>query len=662
MQLLTIGCLVFSSLSVWATELDSVTLQLKWQHQFQFAGYYAAKEKGFYKDVGLDVTIIEATPDIDVVQEVIKGRAQFGVGTSELVLNRHRGEKVLVLGVVLQHSPLSLVTLKESGIDNIHKLLDRKVMIEANSSELFAYLQQEGFTKKAFKLEPHNFDLSDLLAGKIDAMSIYETDEPYLLKQQKRAFNQFSPRMSGIDFYGDNFFTTDTELEKHPQRVEAFREATMRGWHYAMQHPDEIVQLIYKNYSQRHSIEHLRFEAAMMHDLMQPELIEVGYMNMGRWQHIAETYHKLGLLPENFDVEPMLHFPLSADYLKNLKIKLYYMAAGLTLLILLWIILFRFYRTARINETKLNTVFNNTPLSMIVLDANNRVLRWNTEAEKTFLWQAKDIIKKNVLLITPPEKHAEVEAVLAAVRKNHRIMHHENINIRKDGSEVLCQWMNAPFKHNQNQSDFIICMAQDITEQNRLKEALEHAAHYDKLTSLPNRALILEKLKQSIETAARHKAKTAVLFLDLNGFKAINDTLGHEAGDIVLVAVAQRLPQAIRESDYAGRLGGDEFLIILQDIGSLENAQNIANNVRALVCQPCVINTETISVGVSIGISLYPDDATNINALIHQADQDMYQAKHTRDLTKNKIPNNDIMHAFSFAGEQNLPTDSGNGG
>lgn len=129
-----------------------------------------------------------------------------------------------------------------------------------------------------------------------------------------------------------------------------------------------------------------------------------------------------------------------------------------------------------------------------------------------------------------------------------------------------------------------------------------------------------------------------------------------------MVAVALRFPQAIRESDYAGRLGGDEFLIILQDIGSLENAQNIANNVRALVCQPCLINTETISVGVSIGISLYPDDATNINALIHQADQDMYQAKHTRDLTKNKIPNNDIVHAFSFAGEQNLPTDSGNAG
>ena len=626
-KILSIVWLLLGINSAWATESDSVSLQLKWQHQFQFAGYYAAKEKGFYKDAGLNVTIIEATPDTNVVQEVITGHAQFGIGTSELILNRHRGDKVRVLGVIFQHSPLSLITLKESGIDNIHKLLDKKVMIEPSSSELFAYLQQEGFTEKAFKLEHHNFDINDLLAGKIDAMSVYETTEPYLLKQQGRAYNQFSPRMGGIDFYGDNFFTTDAELQAHPQQVEAFTAATSRGWRYAMQHSDEIVQLIYKNYSQRHSIEHLQFEAAAMHDLMQPELIEAGYMNAGRWQHIAETYHKFGLLPENFDVEPMLYFPNSANDLKKLRIKLYYTAAGLSLLILLSIILFRFYRTARLNEAKLNTMFNNAPLSIIVLDAENRVLLWNAEAEKTFLWRAKDIVKKSILIIVPPEKHAEVEKVLAAAHKSHNVLHHKNINIKKDGSEILCEWMNAPFKDKQNHSGFMICMARDITEQEQLKKALEHAAHYDNLTSLPNRALIFEKLKQSLETAARQRTKVAILFLDLNSFKAINDTLGHEVGDVLLMTVAQRLPQAIRESDYAGRLGGDEFLIILQDINSLENAQRIANNIRNLIRQPCVINTETVTIDVSIGISLYPDDTTEINALIHQADKSMYQAK-----------------------------------
>ncbi|TAN65991.1 MAG: diguanylate cyclase [Methylobacter sp.] len=627
MKILPLVCLLFSANSAWSVELEPVTLQLKWKHQFQFAGYYAAKEKGFYRDAGLDVSIVEAAPGVDPAQEVIAGRAQFGVGTSELILNRYRGDAVVVLGVIFQHSPLSLVVLADSGIDNIHKLIDRKVMIEPSSAELFAYLFQEGFTQKAFNLQHHSFDLNDLLSGKTDAMSTYVTDELYLLKQQGRAYSQFSPRMSGIDFYGDNFFTLESELEQHPQQVKAFRDATLRGWRYAMQNPDEIVQLIYQRYSQRHSIEHLQFEAKAMHDLMQPELIDPGYMNAGRWQHIAQTYRQLGLLPEHFDVEAMLYFPNSATDLKKLRIKLYYAAAGLSLLTVLTVMLFRFYRTARINEARLNTMFDHAPLSLIVLDDKNRIQSWNAEAEKTFLWRAKDILGKNASTIVPPENRHELEKVLAGVHKEHTVTHSENINIKQDGSEILCEWLNAPFKDKHDQSSFIICMARDITEKKRLEQQLEQAAHYDNLTSLPNRALILDLLKQSLATAARQQTKLAILFLDLNGFKAINDSLGHESGDILLLTVAQRLQQAIRECDYVGRLAGDEFLIVLQDISSLKNAQRVVDKLQDLICQPCTVKDQVVTIGASIGISLYPDDATEINALIHRADQGMYQAK-----------------------------------
>ncbi|MGZ5015249.1 MAG: diguanylate cyclase domain-containing protein [Methylobacter sp.] len=626
-QILAITWLLLGSTPAWPDGLDPVTLQLKWKHQFQFAGYYAAKEKGFYRDAGLDVTIVEATPGIDPAQEVIAGRAQFGVGTSELILNRYRGDAVVVLGVIFQHSPLSLIALSKSGIDNIHKLIGRKVMIEPSSAELFAYLLQEGFTSKAFNLQHHSLDLNDLLSGKTDAMSVYVTDELYLLKQQKRAYIQFSPRMSGIDFYGDNFFTLESELEQHPQRVKAFREATLRGWRYAMQNPDEIVQLIYDRYSQRHSIGHLQFEADAMHDLMQPELIDPGYMNIGRWQHIAQTYHQLGLLPERFDAEAMLYFPNSAIDLKKLKTTLYYAAAGLLLLSVLSVILFRFYRTARINEARLKTMFDYAPLSLIVLDDQNRIQGWNAQAEKTFLWRAEDMLGKSISTIIPPATRPGVEKVLATVHNEHAIFHAENTNLRKDGSEILCEWLNAPFKDQYDQSRFIICMARDITEQKRMEQKLEQAAHYDNLTSLPNRALILDLLKQSLATAARQKTKLAILFLDLNGFKAINDKLGHESGDILLLTIAHRLPQAIRECDYAGRLAGDEFLVILHDVSSLENAQMVAGKLHHLICQPCVVKDQIINISASIGISLYPDDATEINALIHQADQNMYQAK-----------------------------------
>ncbi len=628
-QIFALAWLLLGCNPAWSVELEPVTLQLKWKHQFQFAGYYAAKEKGFYKEAGLDVSIVEAAPGVDPAQEVIAGRAQFGVGTSELILNRYRGATVVVLGVIFQHSPLSLITMTDSGIDNIHKLIDRKVMIEPSSAELFAYLFQEGFTPKAFSLEHHSFDLNDLLTGKTDAMSVYVTDELYTLKQQGRAYTQFSPRMSGIDFYGDNFFTLEAELEQHPQRVKAFREATLRGWRYAMQNPDEIVQLIFDRYSQRHSIDHLQFEAKAMHELMQPELIDPGYMNIGRWQHIAGTYHELGLLPEGFDVAAMLYFPNSDFDLKKLKTTLAYAAVSLLLLSALSVILFRFYRTARINEARLKTMFDYAPLSLIVLDDQNRIQGWNAQAEKTFLWRAEDILGKNASTIVPPAKRREVEEVLATVHKEHSIFHIENTNLKQDGSEILCEWLNAPFKDKHDQSSFIICMARDITEKKRLEQQLELAAHYDNLTSLPNRALILDLLKQSLATAARQKTKLAILFLDLNGFKAINDKLGHESGDILLLTVALRLPQAIRECDYAGRLAGDEFLVILQDIGSLENAQRVADKLQDLICLPCAIKDQTITISASIGISLYPDDAAEINDLIHQADQRMYRAKQT---------------------------------
>lgn len=626
-KILPIVCLLLSANSAWSAELEPVTLQLKWKHQFQFAGYYAAKEKGFYRDAGLDVSIVEAAPGMDPAQEVISGRAQFGVGTSELILNRYRGDAVVVLGVIFQHSPLSLVVLADSGIDNIHKLIDRKVMIEPSSAELFAYLFQEGFTQKAFNLQHHSFDLNDLLSGKTDAMSAYVTDEFYLLKQQGRAYSQFSPRMSGIDFYGDNFFTMESELEQHPQQVKAFRDATLRGWRYAMQNPEEIVQLIYQRYSQRHSVEHLQFEAKAMHDLMQPELIDPGYMNVGRWQHIAQIYRQLGLLPERFDVEAMLYFPNSAIDLKKLRIRLYYAAAGLSLLTVLSVMLFRFYRAARINEARLNTMFDHAPLSLIVLDDKNRIQSWNAEAEKTFLWNAKDILGENISTIVQPEKRREVEKILAGVHKEHSIIHSENINIKQDGSEILCEWLNAPFKDKHDQSSFIICMARDITEKKRLEQQLEQAAHYDNLTSLPNRALILGLLKQTLAVAARQENKVAILFLDLNGFKAVNDRLGHESGDILLLTVAQRLQQAIRDCDYVGRLAGDEFLVVLQDIGSFKNAQRVVDKLQDLISQPCAIKDQVVSIGASIGISLYPDDATEINALIHRADQSMYRAK-----------------------------------
>jgi len=608
--------------------LEVVNLQLKWLHQFQFAGYYAAKEKGFYRDVGLDVNIIEAVPSIDPIQQVVSGHAEYGVGTSELLLNRYRGEPVVVLGVIFQHSPLSLITLQSSGLDHVHKLVKRRVMVEPNSAELLAYFYKEGFTEKAFDLQSHSFDVNDLLSGATDAMSVYVTDELYLLDKQNIAYYQYSPRLASIDFYGDNFFTLEQELKNHPERVDRFIAATLRGWRYAMQFPEEIIQLIYQHYSQRHSIDHLRYEAQKMRELMRPELIAPGYMHIGRWQHIAQTYHELNQLPEGFDVQSMLYFPNSEDDLQRLKTGLYYTGASLSILMLISLILFRFYRAAKINESRLNIMFDNAPISLILLDELQRVRRWNSQAEKTFLWSGSEIIGQNVMMLVPQKLQAEIKAVLDTVQFESRVIRYENDNLKKDGSELVCEWLNAPFKSRYDKKAFTLCMAQDITERKILERRLEQAAYHDSLTGLFNRAMVLELLKRAIAHATRQQTRLAILFVDLNGFKPVNDRLGHEAGDDLLKMIAKRLQGAVRETDTVGRLGGDEFLILLQDVDSLENAQNLANKLHEQIQLPLSIQNETLTITASIGISLYPDEGEDIYALIHLADQNMYRNKY----------------------------------
>jgi diguanylate cyclase (GGDEF)-like protein len=279
-----------------AFALESVNLQLKWKHQFQFAGYYAALDKGYYREAGLDVSLVEATPEADVVAEVVSGRAQFGVGTSELVLSRQT-HPVVALGVIMQHSPQILLARAED-ISNVHELAGRKVMLEPHSAELLAYLRLEGVPETELQFIPHSFSTAELIEGQVVAMSAYSTSEPYALKQANLPYLTLSPRAASIDFYGDNLFTVERELDENPDRTRAFLAASLRGWQYAMKHPEEIIQLILDKYnSQELTEDFLRFEAAEMAKLMQPDLIQVGYMNPGRWQHIADTYSDIGMLP-----------------------------------------------------------------------------------------------------------------------------------------------------------------------------------------------------------------------------------------------------------------------------------------------------------------------------------------------------------------------------
>jgi diguanylate cyclase (GGDEF)-like protein len=158
------------------------------------------------------------------------------------------------------------------------------------------------------------------------------------------------------------------------------------------------------------------------------------------------------------------------------------------------------------------------------------------------------------------------------------------------------------------------------------KQQQELALH-DPLTGLPNRRLLEDRIATTLQHAARHQRKAAVMYLDLDGFKAINDTHGHAYGDEILKQVAQRLVGSSRKDDTVARVGGDEFVIVLGDVGELADAQEPASKLIEVVAEPYRINGLTLQLSTSIGIGLYPDDAETVDNLMHVADNALYEAK-----------------------------------
>lgn len=292
-------------------KLTKVTLQLRWTHQFQFAGYYAAIEQGYYRDAGFDVTLVEGGAGKDPVREVLEGRAQFGVTNSELLLARLEGKPVVALAAIFQHSPLVWVTRAETGINNPQNFIGKRVKMTTmgRDVELIATLQNEGISLERIKIVDEWADYDDYFDPHLDVVSAYLTNEPYYYIQQQVPFVIIKPITYGIDFYGDCLFTAEKEIEHHPDRVKAFRTASLKGWDYAMDHSDELIELIRSKYNPDKNREHLRYEAETMRELILPELVQVGHMNPGRWRRIADTFAALKMARTDHKLNGFIYQP-----------------------------------------------------------------------------------------------------------------------------------------------------------------------------------------------------------------------------------------------------------------------------------------------------------------------------------------------------------------
>ena len=204
-----------------------------------------------------------------------------------------------------------------------------------------------------------------------------------------------------------------------------------------------------------------------------------------------------------------------------------------------------------------------------------------------------------------------------------------NLHLQISDTNDCMRWValhTSPMKDITGKVERVNGVITDITDQKRLEMKLKQMAYYDELTDLPNRNLIQKHLKKTLARSRRHEYSFAVMFIDLDGFKAVNDKLGHECGDLLLVEVAERLNNLVREEDLTGRLGGDEFIIVFEETNANE-VEQIAERIIASASKPYIINDNEANISPSIGISLYPKDGDDIETLIKNADKAMYYAK-----------------------------------
>ena len=493
-----------------AVAREKVTLQLRWLHQFQFAGYYMAKEKGYYEAADLDVRLIAGGPHaLKPMDQVLSGSVEFAVTGSGVVIERLKGKPIVALAAIMQTSPIVWITLKSANIREPRDLLGRNVLVmpPPESAELLTILHQEGISTDDLKLTPSTYRIEDLIDGKTAAYDGYVSNEPYYLTQNGIDYHLISPRDYGINFYSDVLVTRENFANSKPETVVAFTNASLKGWQYALDNLEETIQVIKQKYAPNKSVEHLRYEARSIRNLVMPDLIQVGHMNPGRWQFIAKSYQDLNMTNANGDLEGFIFEPPAPlDYQLALQIA----AASLILLAAASLVIFRFNQ-----------------LSKALRDSNRQL------------------------------------AVLATL---------------------------------------------------------------DPLTGVKNRRGFFDQAKTALSQANRVNSKPTLLMLDIDHFKQINDCFGHPAGDEALRQFSAVLHEQCREHDVIGRVGGEEFAIILLDSDKKQAmlaAERIVDQIHKLQVNVPECK-KSFSLTTSIGAAEIED---SLESAWKAADSALYQAK-----------------------------------
>ena len=281
-------------------------------------------------------------------------------------------------------------------------------------------------------------------------------------------------------------------------------------------------------------------------------------------------------------------------------------------------------RQLRQREQRLEGIINTVADGIISLDENGGIIAFNPAAEGIFGYLADEVIGQNIdMLLTPDDATEEVSADWRSALDTGREMNGR----RKNGDAVILGLEVRTLQQGDAMS--YTSVVRDITERKRLEERIHNMAHFDAVTDLPNRNLLSDRLEEATKRAQRSGSQLALMYIDLNKFKPINDEIGHDAGDFALKTVADRMLESVRSSDTVARVGGDEFVILLENVASDSVVCQIADKVIENISRPITFANGPRSIGAAVGIALFPDDGDSSHVLMQCADKAMYVAKST---------------------------------
>jgi diguanylate cyclase (GGDEF)-like protein len=513
------------AINIASAKNTDITLQLSWFDQFQFAGYYIAKEKGFYEEEDLHVDIKPFEFDLDIPSGVSEGVYDFAIGRETLILEKANNIKIVSLYALFQASPLILIATKESGIDTIAHFADKKIMTTIDDTgevSIKAMLVSQDVDVKNLNFIDHTHNINDLIDKKTDIMSAYISKAPYFLQKNKIAYNVFAPKEHGFDMYSDLLYTSEFKIKNDLETVLKFKKASLKGWEYAYTHIEEAVDLILQKYNtQKLSKEELLFEANELKKLSYYQTDILGDIKIDKLQRIYDLYNIMGLVKKPINIKEFVFVDDS-------------------------------FATLIEREVKKLSQYIHLPYIYFFIGL--------------FLFLIFFAIYKQIALHKTTQK---------------------------------LKVMN---------------------------EELKLLSERDHLTKLYNRRYFESIVKEYLHLLKRNNINASILLIDIDDFKHINDSYGHQIGDKILCLLANLMQKYKRESDVISRYGGEEFVALLPNT-SLEGAKTYAENLRKEVeNQSIKINGIKIKLTISIGLTTFKAD-DNIYKAISRADTGLYNAK-----------------------------------